>query len=142
MVQVKLNVPPEIAKSSRTAPLEIVLTAPAPQTIQRITITLREEFTTWKDEDKETKKIELGKIEEHAHFEMRAGETKTLHLNLPFNLELSPSHTIAARGGIMGAAGKVFSKLNQDRAEFYIAANVTVHGAALDAKERKPIRFV
>ncbi len=142
MVQVNLTAPTEISKNSSTVPVEIVLTAPALQTIHCITLTLMEEFTTWKDEDKETQKVELGRVRQDTRFEMRAGETKSFQFDLPFNLQLAPSHKIAARSGLFGAAGRVLSKLNQDRAEHFIVAKIDVQGAALAANVRKPIRFV
>lgn len=142
MVQVSLTAPPEISRNSGVVPIEIILTAPAPQTIQSITIKLVEEFTTWKGEDQETQKVALGQVRHDARFEMRAGETQALRFDLPFNFQLAPSYKIAARSGILGAAGKVLSKLNQDRAAHFIAASIDVQGAARDANVRKPIRLV
>src|SRR5512133_4312001 len=85
-VKVELSVPPSVPKAGLQVPGKITLNALSDQHIIDVTVLLEEEWQTGRDDDKQTKTFELGKLTLAQAIDMKQGEQRVLEFVLPYQL--------------------------------------------------------
>jgi hypothetical protein len=141
-LKVQLRVPERLEWQNGRIQGELVLTASGPVKVKRMTVKLTEIYTSGRDEDRSTKKSEIGIVEDSTLFEMGANQTRTVKFNLPFKTQGFSGNALSQRQDAMGAVGKLFAKINDDKVEHELIARVDVDGAPLDASDRLKVQFV
>lgn len=142
-VKVELIVPGSVEQAAAFITGKVNLTTKSEQELVSLKVTLIEEYTTGRGDDKKTTTLELG------HFDLalnnakiKPGETQTHNFELPFSLIKSSNQSLAEKGGAMGAIGKLGSFANNEKSAYFVKAVADVKSAALDPDDKKPIRIV
>jgi hypothetical protein len=71
-------------------------------------------------------------------FDLKANESKTLDMELTYNIEKS----LADMGGVLGAIGKVGAFLSSDKEEYFVVAQADVKGAAISPSDWVAVKVV
>jgi hypothetical protein len=140
-VKLEIDVSPEIAKGAGTLTGKLLVSAKSGQSVQKIDITLIEEFSTGRGQERTTREFELGKTTIAQPFEIGAGESKSLDFNLPFRVMKSNSETLKEKGGALGMLGKAASFAGNEKSEFKVKAAASVKGTVLGPSAARPIRL-
>lgn len=141
-VKVVLQLPIHAEKAKGILEGKVVLTTKSEQYITDIKVKMTEDFTTGRNESKETKKIELGKIDIPAGFVIKPGDEKVIPFSLQFALHKTNADELKEMGGAFGAIGKLGAFANNEKSEYYVEADVDVKNVTLDPSDKKPIKIV
>ena len=140
-VDVQLQCENQIAKQAGLVNGAVTLTSKSDLHVLTVDVKMVEEFTTGRGDDKETEELELGTISLGGAFDIKAGETKTVQFQLPFQLLKSNADDLKERGGALGALGSMAKFANAEQSEFYVVADCDVKGTALDPGDRKQVQL-
>lgn len=141
-VSVNLEVPGQIAKDSGTVSGKIVLTTKSDQELVSYKVKMYEQYTTGRGEEKTTKTFDLGTTNGKLDYSIKPGETKEIEFSLSFQLAKSNNDELKAKGGALGALGKMGAYADNEKSAYFIDAEVDVKSAALDPSSKKEIRLV
>jgi len=141
-VKVELQVPGQVAKDLGLISGKLVLTTKSEQEITEIVVSLKEEYTTGRGEEKKTKEFTLGELKMPVNFTIKPGEIKEIPFDLSFKLIKSDNDEFRERGGAMGALGSMAAFANNEKSEYAVEAHVDVKSAALDPSDEKKIKLV
>lgn len=141
-VKVALQVPGQVSKEETKIDGKINLTSKSDQNVVSIEVTVFEEYTTGRGDDKKTSKIDLGKITLPGGFTMKAGESKEVPFSIDFVLAKSNNDDLVDKGGAMGAIGKMGKFANNEKSVYFVEADVDVKGTVLDPSDKKEFRLV
>jgi hypothetical protein len=156
-LEAKLNIPGQIAGSSGQIEGDLVLTAKSDQHVLKAIVRL-EMVRTWDEtkqrrDDKgqeesytsqESDTIEIGQYENDTPFDIKAGEVKTIHFTLLFQLMNTQSAADAAieQGGVpamLGTLAKLTSNMRNERIEYHVKGKVDLKDAMFDRGDSKKI---
>ena len=140
-VTVDLQCENQISKQAGMVNGAVTLTSKSDLHVLTVDVSLIEEWTTGRGEDKETKDLELGKIRLGGNFDIKAGEEKTVQFQLPFELVKSNAEQLQERGGALGALGSVAKFANNEQSEYFVVADCDVKGTALDPSDKKQVQL-
>lgn len=141
-VKVELQIPGQVTKTSELLSGKVILTTKSEQEVTEIEISLKEEYTTGRGDDKTTKEFTLGELKMPVNFTIRPGETKEIPFNLNFKMVKSNSDDLRERGGAMGALGSMAAFANAEKSEYKVEVHVDVKSATLDPMDEKDIKLV
>jgi hypothetical protein len=142
-VKVELIVPGTVDKTATSITGKVNLTSKSEQELVSLKVTLIEEYTTGRGDDKKTTTLTLGQFDlSLGGAKIKPGETVTHAFDLPFSLVKSSNQSLAEKGGALGAIGKLGSFANAEKSEYFVKAEADVKSAALDPDDKKPIRIV
>jgi hypothetical protein len=141
-VKVELQVPGQVAKTASIISGKVILTTKSEQEVTGIAISLKEEYTTGRGNDKKTKEFTLGELKFPVSFTLKPGDTKEIPFDLNFSLIKSNNDDLRERGGAMGALGSMAAFANAEKSEYSVEAHVDVKSAALDPMDKKDIKLV
>lgn len=141
-VKVVLEIPGQVSKASERISGKVILTTKSEQEVTEIEISLKEEYTTGRGDDKTTKEFTLGELKMPVSFTIRPGETKEIPFDLNFKLIKSNSDDLREKGGAMGALGSMAAFANAEKSEYTVDVHVDVKSAALDPMDSKDIKLV
>lgn len=140
-VKIELTVPPSVTKQSSKVAGSVTLRALSDQHVIDLTVLLEERWETGRGDSKSEKAFELGKVTLAATFDMKAGEERTIHFELPFELLKSNADRLKERGGALGALGSLSALANGEKSEYRVKAEADVKGAAFDPSDDKTIEL-
>jgi hypothetical protein len=126
-----------IPKSGFKLNAKVNLTTKSDKTVNKMIYKFLLKKTTGSGEEKKTKEYTIAENIQPG-FELKAGETKTLDMELTYNLEKS----LADMGGVLGAIGKVGAFLSSDKEEYFVVAQADVKGAAFSPSDWVPVKVV
>jgi hypothetical protein len=115
-----------VSKSGSKINAKVNLTTKKDKLVNKVVYKFLLRKTTGSGEEKKTKDYTISESIHGEPFELRAGETKTLDLDLTYNLEKS----LKDMGGVLGAVGKVGAFFSSDKEEYFVVAQADVKGAA------------
>lgn len=138
-VKIELSVPPSVPKAGLQVPGKITLNALSDQHIIDVTVLLEEEWQTGRDDEKQTKTFELGKLTLAQAIDMKQGEQRVLDFVLPYQIINSNADDLKEKGGALGMLGKAAAFANAEKSRYRIKAEADVKGAALDPSDEKEI---
>lgn len=138
-VKVELTVPASVAKSGLQVPGKLTLNALSDQHLIDVTVVLEEEWQTGRNEEKQTKTFELGKVTLAQALDVKQGEQRVFDFVLPFELIKSNADDLKEKGGALGVLGKAAAFANAEKSRYRIKAEADVKGAALDPSDEKEI---
>ena len=141
-VKVMLLLPSQFPKTGGVVNGKLNLTTKSDKTVQSCEVTLVEEYTTGRGDNKEEKEFELGKYICHEGFEIKVGETKEISFELFFGLIKSNNDNLKEKGGALGTLGKVAAYADNEKSRYYIKATADVKGVALDPDDKREIQLV
>jgi sporulation-control protein spo0M len=124
-----------IKKDENKITAKVVLTTKEDKHVDRLQYKFLLKKTTGSGEQKQTKEYVIAQHVLTEQFDLKAGETKTLDLELMYSLE----KTLADMGGVLGGIGKVASFLSTDKEEYFVVAQADVKGAAISASHWVPV---
>jgi hypothetical protein len=154
----KLDAPGQIARSSGQIEGNFVLTAKSDQRIKEIKIKF-EEIHSWdvtkqrRDSKgrersytaRQSRTFELGNYTDNTPFVMKAGEVKTIHFTLPFQISrasMEAPDNQSAVAEILGAVSKMASAMRNERFQYKIEGNVSLEGTLLNPGDSKNVVLV
>lgn len=141
-VKVVLEAPGQVTKASERISGKVILTTKSEQEITEIEISLKEEYTTGRGDDKKTKEFTLGELKLPVNFTIKPGETKEIPFDLDFKMLKSNNDELRERGGAMGALGSMAAFANAEKSKYTVQAHVDVKSATLDPMDEKEIKLV
>ncbi|MFP9100287.1 sporulation protein [Flavobacterium sp. RHBU_24] len=142
-VKVELVVPGTVDKTATSITGKVNLTSKSEQELVSLKVTLIEEYSTGRGDDKKTTTLTLGQFDlSLGGAKIKPGETITHNFDLPFSLVKSSNQSLAEKGGALGAIGKLGSFANNEKSAYFVKAEADVKSAALDPDDKKPIRIV
>lgn len=141
-VKVVLQAPGQVAKTAGVIEGKVVLTTKSDQDVVSIKITLIEEYTTGRGDEKKTKEFTLGETKITEGFQIKTGETKEISYSLPFSVLKSNNDELIEKGGALGALGKVAAFAGNEKSEYFVKAEADVKSAALDPSDKQSIKLV
>jgi sporulation-control protein spo0M len=141
-VKVELQVPGQVAKNAGQLQGKVVLTSKSDQELLHLKISIKEEYTTGRGDDKKTKTFTLGEVTKQLGYGIKAGETKEIPFDLKFELLKSNSDELKDMGGAMGKLGSLSAFANNEKSTYYVEAEADVKSAALDPSDKKDIKLV
>lgn len=141
-VKVVLTVPAQVEKSKGQIEGKLTVSSKSDQTVKALHVELIESWTTGRGEEKETKELELGKVEIPAPFDIKAGETKEFPFVLAFTLVKSNADELKEKGGALGMLGKAAAFANAEKSTYDVKAGGDVKGTAFGPTDVKGIKLV
>jgi hypothetical protein len=141
-VKVELTVPPSVSKAELQVPGKVTLNALSDQHVIDVKVLLEEEWETGRDEQKQTRKFELGKLTLAQGVDMKQGEQQVFEFVLPFTLVKSNADDLKEMGGMAGALGKAVAFAKAEKSRYSLSAVADVKGAAFDPRDDKEIKLI
>lgn len=141
-VSVKLQAPNQVSKSDALINGVVTLSSKSEQEVLTLKIEFIEEYSTGRGDDEKTKEIKLGSISIPCNLTIRPGQTKEIQFSLPFEISNSNADDLIAKGGGMGALGKMAKFANKEKSEYFLDAEVDVKSASIDPSDRKEIKLI
>lgn len=141
-VSVKLEIPAQVSKEAGQVEGSVILTTKSEQEVIDIKITLKEEFTSGRGDDKKTKEFELGVVQFNDTFTIKPGETKGIPFILHFQTLKSSADELKEKGGALGTLGSLSKFASNEQSRYFIEADVDVKAAVLDPSDKKDIKMV
>jgi hypothetical protein len=141
-VKVELSVPEQTPKASGAIPGKIALQAEQSQQIVSLKVSIVEEWSIGRGEEKTEKRFELGEVMVAQDFSIGRGERREFEFTLPFELVKSNQDRLMDKGGALGALGALGKFAGGEKSTFRVIATADVAGAALDPNAVKDIRLV
>lgn len=108
------------------------ITAKSEQQVLSLTVELREEYSSGRDEEKKEQRFVLGSQVFGEQYVMKEGETRAIPFTLPIKLVKSGNDTLKERGGLLGGLGKMGTWANAEKSTYKLHALVDVKGTSLD----------
>lgn len=141
-IDVNVQCQPQVPKNAGVLNGAVSLSSKSDQHVLTLDVMLVEEYTTGRGDEKETKELELGKIQVGSAFDMKAGENKTVQFQLPFQILKSNADELIDRGGALGALGGVAKFANAEKSVYFVKAECDVKGTALDPSGKQTVQLV
>jgi hypothetical protein len=141
-VKVELSVPGQAAKAAGSIPGKVALLAEQPQKIVSLKVSMVEEWSIGRGEQKTEKRFDLGEVTVAQDFSIAQGERREFDFTLPFELVKSEQDRLMDKGGALGALGAVGKFAGGEKSTYRVIATADVAGAALDPNAVKDIRLV
>ena len=140
--KVDLQCPGQVAKADGQIVGKVVLTTKSDQEVVSIKITVIEEYSTGRGDEKTEKTFTLGELNLPGGFAIKTGETKEVPFTVPFAVLMSDNDELKAKGGALGTLGKLGAFANAEKSEYFVEAEVDVKAAALDPSDKKAVKLV
>ena|ERR1051326_252739 len=157
-LEAKLSVPGQIARNSGQVQGDFVLTAKSNQQIKEVKVKF-EEVHSWdvtkhrRDSNgheqsytsRESRTFELGNYIDKTAFSMKAGEVKTIHFTLPFQMsrpDMNENTDQGAVAEILGAVSKMASAMRNERFQYKLEGSVSLEGTLLNPGDSKNVVLV
>lgn len=141
-VKLDLEIPPQAGKDSGEIQGRLSMFSKSDQTVNALHFRIVEEYTTGRKENQKTEEFELGKTTVAGPFEIKAGESKTIDLSLPFQFRATISEKLKGKGGALGALGKASSFMAAEKSEYRVWVNGDVLNTSLGPNDFKRIELV
>lgn len=141
-LDVKVQGPAEFSASTTKLDGTVYITAKSEQQVLSITVELREEFRTGRDDDKKEQRFVLGSQRFGEQFTMKEGETRTLPFSLPVAFRKSANAQLQDRGGLMGGIGKLGAWAADEKSTYKLHCEVDVKGTSLDPSGEQDLKLV
>ena len=141
-VKVVLEVPTNVKKDDKQVSGKLLLTSKSDQHILSVEVTLVEEYTTGRGENKDSTEFDLGQYVDNKPFDIKAGEQKEIPFTFNFDILKSENDKLKEKGGVLGAAGKLGSLMDNEKSRYFVKADVDVKGVAFDPGDEKNIKLV
>lgn len=141
-VKVELQCPGQVAKADGQVVGKVVLTTKSDQEVVGIKITITEQYSTGRGDEKTEKTFTLGELNLPGGFSIKTGETKEVPFTVPFALLKSNNDELKEKGGALGTLGKLGSFANAEKSAYFVEAEVDVKAAALDPSDKKEVKLV
>lgn len=141
-LDVKLQMPPHFQATDAAINGTLLITAKSDQSVLNILLELEEEFESGRDDDKKTKFFTLGSLRLNEPFELKQGESKNLPFSVPFELKQSSNDQLKAKGGLMGAIGKMGAWAENEKRNYKFKAVVDVKGTSLDPSDSVELKLL
>jgi hypothetical protein len=116
-----------IPKDGNRITAKVNLTTKEDKRINKVTYKFLLKKTTGRGEEKKTKENVISQHDLSEPFDLKAGETKTLDLDLAYSLE----KTLKDMGGVLGGIGKLAAFAAAEQEEYFVIAQADVKGAAI-----------
>ena len=126
-----------IPKSGFKLNAKVNLTTKSDKTVNKVVYKFLLKKTTGSGEEKKTKEYIIAESIQPG-FDLKANESKTLDMELTYNIE----KTLADMGGVLGAIGKVGAFLSSDKEEYFVVAQADVKGAAISPSDWIAVKLV
>jgi hypothetical protein len=110
------------------------------QTVTSLKVTLLEKYSRGRKKQKLTDEYEIAKIEMNEAFQVPAGEELELEFQLPFELVKSEIDTFSAKNLLFRGLGKLAAKVYNVQSQYFVDAEATVKGVALNPFARKELQ--
>lgn len=141
-VKISIDVPGQISKEEAKVAGKFTLTTKSDQEIVNMKVSLIEQFTTGRGDDKKTKNFTLGTQSFNDTFSIKIGENKEYSFDFPFVLKQSTSDSLKGKGGALGAIGSMGKFANNEKSEYVVDVSVDVKSAVLDPSEEVDVKLV
>ena len=141
-VKISINVPGQISKEEAKVAGKFTLTTKSDQEIVSMKVSLIEQFTTGRGDDKETKNFTLGSQSFNDTFAIKTGENKDYDFDFGFVLSQSKSDALKEKGGALGAIGSMGKFANNEKSAYVVDVSVDVKSAVLDPTEEVDVKLV
>lgn len=141
-VKVDLQVPGNFKKEDKQVSGKLLITSKKDQHILSVEVTLVEEYTTGRGENKQTKEYDLGNFLDKTAFDIKQGEEKEIPFTFSFDVHKSGNDQLKEMGGVLGKVGKLGSFVDNEKSNFVISASVDVKGVAFDPCDSKDVKLV
>lgn len=141
-VSVKLQAPNQVSKSDALIKGVVTLSTKSEQEVLTLKIKFIEEYSTGRGDDEKTKEIKLGSLSIPCNLTIKPGEIKEIPFSLPFEVSNSNADDLIAKGGGMGALGKMAKFANKEKSEYFLEAEADVKSASLDPSDKKEIKLI
>lgn len=141
-VSVELQVAKQVSKNEGVINGVVKLSTKSEQEVLTLKIEFIEEYSTGRGDEEKTKEIVLGKISIPCNITIKPGEIKEIPFSLPFEISNSNADDLIAKGGGMGALGKMAKFANKEKSEYFLDAEVDVKSASIDPSDKKEIKLV
>jgi hypothetical protein len=114
---------------------KVVLATKSDKTVTKVTCKFLLKKTTGRGEEKKTKEFVIAQRAVPGPLELKAGEERTLDLDLDYSLE----KTLKDMGGVLGGVGKLAAFATGEQEEYFVVAQADVKGAALSPSKWVPV---
>jgi hypothetical protein len=144
-VKVKFSQLPNVPKSGTSVDLAVELTAKSDRHVNALHVKLIKEKAKKNEDGKETKEGLLGEVSQAVALDLKAGETKTVNLRLPYayKASLKESAVGMAGGGLLGSVANMAADLATGTKEQYLlVAEADVDGAIFEPSDRQKVTMV
>ncbi|MBW2733978.1 MAG: sporulation protein [Deltaproteobacteria bacterium] len=141
-IKVQVACPQQVAKDEGIVGGTVSLQSKSDQHVLTLDVTLFEQYTTGRGDNKETEEFELGKVRLAKGFNMKAGETKDVEFELPFKMLKSNADELKEKGGALGKLGSMAKFANAEKSTYSIQADCDVKGTALDPSGKQKIQLL
>lgn len=141
-LDVKVQGPAQFSAGAAQLGGTVHLTAKSEQQMLSITVELREEFTSGRDDDKKEQRFVLGSQHFGEQFTMKEGETRTLPFSLPVAFRKSANAQLKEKGGLLGGMGKLNAWAATEKSTYKLHCEVDVKGTSLDPSGEQDLKLV
>lgn len=141
-LDVKVQMAPDFRATDSALTGTVHITAKSDQSVVKIVLELEEKFESGRDENKKTKFSTVGSLRLPEPFELKAGEVKTVPFSVPFTLGSSDNDQLKAKGGLMGAIGKMGAWAEDEKRSYEFKAVVDVKGTSLDPSDSVSLKLL
>lgn len=141
-IKININVPGQISKEDAKVADKFTLTTKSEQEIVSMKVSLIEQFTTGRGDNKETKNFTLGSQSFNDTFSIKTGENKDYNFDFGFVFSQSRSDTLKEKGGALGAIGSMGKFANNEKSAYLVAVSVDVKSVVLDPSEELDVKLV
>jgi len=136
-VKLKLEgIGPTVPKRGNSLSGKAVLTTKSDKQVQKMAYKFMLKKTSGSGDDRHSHEYTLGQSSLDTPFEIKAGETKTLDFSINYTIE----ETLKDKGGVLGAVGKLAAFASQESLEYYVEAECSVKGTALNPSAKVQVK--
>ena len=105
------------------------------QLITRLTAKVVEVITTKEGNETKEKDFDLGTTLLGTDIALKAGETKTMEFQVTYTGGTSITDKMQAKGGVLGAMGKLSAMAGHEKSEFRLRVDAAVKGSMVGSKD-------
>ncbi len=120
-----------IPKDGSKITARVNLMSKSDKTVTRVTYKFLLKKSTGRGQEKETKEYVIAQRADPGPFDLKAGDTKTLNLDLDYSLAKS----LKDLGGVLGGIGKIAAFASAEKEEYLVVAQADVKGAAISPSD-------
>lgn len=139
--KVALNVNPTFPKDTTTIEGSFKVTSKSDLLITNMKVEFEEDYETGTGDNKTSKTYTWGTQEFKEQWNIKAGEEKEFSFSFPISRPLSQNQEMAEKGGVVGGLGKLASFASGEKSKYFVNVVVDAKGVALDASDKKQVKF-
>lgn len=141
-VKIEMLLPDEVSADSGVIEGKIKFESMNTQTVTHIRLTLTEKYIRGRFKNKLADLYKIGEIELHDAVEVPAHEVLIVDFELPFSLIKSDMDELGDKNFVFKKIVGAAKALKNVRSEFFIEAEATVTGTALNPFDKQQIKLV